>query len=499
MYILKNALRNIIRSKGRTLLIGIIILVIAASSAITLAISNSAEAARTDGLSKIQVTGNIAVDREAVMAAATAAGTDPRAALAGVAEIPLSSLVEYGTLASVKEFYYTMTTSIDGDDALNEVSTAVETTVTTTIPTDPTKIPTGGGGGMGSQGDFSLVGVSSASALSDFSSGSSKLISGSMMAYDTSDRVAVISSELATLNGIGVGSVINLVNPNLDTETYSFTVVGIYENTETSTEGTIAFSSSTDPANKIYTSYNVINTMIAQSNAGAVVEIDEDTGLTTTTVLREETAGIYSFVDVAAYNSFVEELTAKGLPEFYQVNSTDLDSYEASLKPLEDLSRFAVVFLGVVLGIGSVILIVLNIFNIRERKYEVGVLTAIGMKKEKVALQFITEIFMVTFIFIVLGTGIGAAASVPTANLLLNNQVTETAEAAPTPTGTGRNSVAVPPVSVEDYVDQVNASVDIVVLGELIGIGFFLAIISSAVGIVFILRYEPLKILSERS
>ena len=53
--------------------------------------------------------------------------------------------------------------------------------------------------------------------------------------------------------------------------------------------------------------------------------------------------------------------------------------------PLKNLSTFATYFLIVVLIIGAVILIVLNIFNIRERKYEVGVMTAIGMKKGKVA------------------------------------------------------------------------------------------------------------------
>lgn len=36
-----------------------------------------------------------------------------------------------------------------------------------------------------------------------------------------------------------------------------------------------------------------------------------------------------------------------------------------------------------ILVIGAVILVVLNIFNVRERKYEIGVLTAMGMKKER--------------------------------------------------------------------------------------------------------------------
>ena len=80
-------------------------------------------------------------------------------------------------------------------------------------------------------------------------------------------------------------------------------------------------------------------------------------------------------------------------------------------------------FLAVVFGIGAIILVVLNIFNVRERKYEIGVLTAIGMKKAKVATQFLVESFVVTIIALVIGAGIGAVSSVPVTNTLLASQI----------------------------------------------------------------------------
>ena len=83
----------------------------------------------------------------------------------------------------------------------------------------------------------------------------------------------------------------------------------------------------------------------------------------------------------------------------------------------------ALYFLIVVFAIGGVVLVVLNIFNVRERKYEVGVLTAIGMKKFKVSLQFIFETLVVTFVFIVIGGCIGAVSSVPVTNSLLESQI----------------------------------------------------------------------------
>ena len=51
-------------------------------------------------------------------------------------------------------------------------------------------------------------------------------------------------------------------------------------------------------------------------------------------------------------------------------------------------------FFGVILIIGGIILAVLNVFNIRERKYEIGVLAAIGMKKTKIALQYAIELLV---------------------------------------------------------------------------------------------------------
>ncbi len=50
-----------------------------------------------------------------------------------------------------------------------------------------------------------------------------------------------------------------------------------------------------------------------------------------------------------------------------------------------------------------------------------------------------------------------------------------------------------------NYVKDITASIDVVVLFQLLGLGILLALISSATAIISILRYEPLKILSNRT
>ena len=64
------------------------------------------------------------------------------------------------------------------------------------------------------------------------------------------------------------------------------------------------------------------------------------------------------------------------------MQSADVENHESSLVPLDNLAKFALTLLIVVLAVGAV---VLNLFNICERKYEVGVLPVIGVKKVKMA------------------------------------------------------------------------------------------------------------------
>ena len=59
MYILKNALRNITRAKGRNILIGCIAFVIGLSACLALSIREAADRERESGLSDLNITATI--------------------------------------------------------------------------------------------------------------------------------------------------------------------------------------------------------------------------------------------------------------------------------------------------------------------------------------------------------------------------------------------------------------------------------------------------------
>lgn len=61
---------------------------------------------------------------------------------------------------------------------------------------------------MGTQGDFTITGYSSDSAMKDFVDGSSSITEGEMFAEGTADNTCVISSELASYNDLAVGDTI---------------------------------------------------------------------------------------------------------------------------------------------------------------------------------------------------------------------------------------------------------------------------------------------------
>ena len=61
--------------------------------------------------------------------------------------------------------------------------------------------------------------------------------------------------------------------------------------------------------------------------------------------------------------------------------------------------------------------------NIRERKYEIGVLRTIGMKKSKVSIEFVSELLIVCIISLIIGAFAGSLLSVPVSNKLLSQEI----------------------------------------------------------------------------
>ena len=553
MFIIKNALRCIGRSKGRNVLIGIIALVIAVSACIGLSIRQAAESAKESALEGMNVTATISYNRSGAMtqmgggrpggASGTSGGRDfsfDRGQFADMmgsaSSLTLDEYKKYAEAKSVQDFYYTLTAYVNGTENFTPVTDETEESSSSSSSSQfPSGFPGGSNfGGMMSTGDFSIVGYSSDNSMTDFVNGTASVLEGGKMFDEgTAELACVISEELAIYNGLSVGDTIVISNPNLETETYELTISGIYTSSSNNHFSMSMFGASQDPANRIYMSANAVQTIIDASTAVSTT-VSDSNGRQKESKLTGTLDATYSFANADDYYAFEDEARALGLSDSYTIASTDLTVFENSLTPLNTLSTMAGWFLIVILIIGGIILIVLNIFNVRERKYEVGVLTAMGMKKWKVAAQFMCEILVVTMLAVVIGAGIGAVSSVPVTNALLegqvtsrNNQQTQMDQSfgrpgnmgggfpggdmgglpSGMPTGMpsdmptdmgGKNPFGEMFGNAADYITEVDSAMNLTVVLQMIGVGLFLTIVASAASVAFIMRYDPLKILANR-
>ena len=337
---------------------------------------------------------------------------------------------------------------------------------------------------MASQNDFTVVGADSDEALPDYVV--------SLYAFDTYTEDSlncVISKNLADENSLKKGDTFTLKNPSNDKETYKFTVAAICDtSSETDSENTSSNASFAD--NIIYITKSAVEKIVKKS--AKTNKSSTDNALTATV------SGTFKFANLDDYNTFSGDISDE-----YTLISEDVSNYETSVTQLEALGKYATYFLLVIFIIGAFVLIIINLFSIRDRKYEIGVLTAIGMKKSKVAMQFITELFIVTFIALIIGSGIGAVSSVPVTNKLLTTiNTTEQVSV-----DTDNNTEITPPDKPENmhngfaqnnYIASIDSATDMTVILEMIAVGLVLTLISSLSATVFIMRYEPLKILSNR-
>lgn len=523
MYILKNSLISIFRNKGRNILIGLIILTIACSTTVTLAIRNTANNIVKNYEESNDLIATISFDRSKLMGQFKG-GEDAQKenieAFNNIEAYTLENVKNYGESELLKGYYYTYSTSLNSDTlskATDSFEYEVEDTKTSTSTNTKTTTTSGTsgaggnrpGGPMGEKhtmtekhtttiitkskeifessrnltGDFQLDGYSSYDAMTDFVTGTYKITDGEMIS-DFSGYQCVISNELATLNEVAVGSTITFKNPSTE-KTYDFTVTGIYTDNNDNDESARMYSGS---ANTIIVGSGVIELLVTDDSTLV-------TNLTPSFILNEE----------EAIEPFETEIREKGLNEYYKIN-TNLDELQNATKSIENVKTFATTFLLITLIISSLVLFVINMINIRERKYEIGVFRTIGMSKLKLTIQFIVELLLVASIALVIGALIGGVLAKPIGNMLLENEIETTqSEQEQISANFGRGGSSNRPEmkfnsrQQVEAIDSIEAVVDFTVVIQLLGIGILLTLMSSLASMISIQRFSPLTILKERS
>lgn len=556
MFTFKYALKSIVRSFGRNILIAFIVIIIATAACVAMSIQQAAETAAAASRKLMDIKTQVYIDRGFIRDQAIEnTGTEDMNVLMPEMNklnkeyaITLEDFEDFSKIKKtdsdeplVKDYYYTSSLSINGDSIkkYDLSSSTTDTTAATEAPTEapvaPTIIDPQGNVIVQEvptmpapvqqepqqpekQGDFSMIGYSSVKAMTDFGGEESGCVmkEGEQTAIfpeDTSDYVCIIEENLSNFNDVGIGDTISFVNPNNEDETYSFKIVGIFKNS------TGTMESGDDASNSILTNYDTVMDIESKSettNKDSSSTAASNSSDTSTSDSSEETKlisqfdGTFILASVEDFDQFKEELQKKAEDEgingdMYFVGSSDIAAFKQGLKPLENLKAFATTFLYLTLAIGAIVLIIISVISIRDRKYEIGVLAAMGVKKLKLSMMFMLEVLIITLVSILIGVVIGSAVSVPVANGLLSDQVKQQVDK-----DSSQSDQPQEPASAEkpiygeyneddvDYIVQVEFSVDLMVVLKMLLIGILLAVVSGFTSILFILRYDPKQILANR-
>jgi len=474
MFIYLNALKNLLRNKGRNILVSVILLIVMTATTVSLSVGTISDKMIEHYKDSFGVETSIIVDWAYAQANAKKGATqNPDGSFSGNTgdanidpqTIPLDQYVAFAKSTYVKSTSFNITANYASDqlkptkpksayfsgtldDLLRKYRASSREEVVKML---------GGGKDAENYVDSLIdakpnaVGMvwaySDASTIKDFQKNEKQLTEGRM--FENQGEV-LIGTALAQLNNVKLGDVIEISgnSKTQDSNTIQLTVVGIFEDLK---------GNATDDPNDVYAGVDDLFTSFdTLYNAHFYrTSLDKMT---------------FYLTNPDATGPFTQELRDKGLPQMF-VPYFDLKSYNAIVDPVKKMSRIAVTFGIVILATGAAILVFLSISNIRERKYEVGVLRSIGMKKHQLARGMVYESLTMVIVFTLVGLLIGGLLARPIAGMLLG-------------TTDGINTVAAFTLGPLPLVLLVAAA---------------LALLSSLIGILYITRYEPMKILQERN
>lgn len=303
-----------------------------------------------------------------------------------------------------------------------------------------------------------LIASSNKEINDDFRNKTKVIVEGEMF---SKPKEVIVSKAFAKLNQLKIKDTITLKGKDGSKDSTSeYTITGIYD--------ILSLGQNDDeiallhPANEIYTSYE---------------------GFLETTLFQRfgELSATFYLKQPKMLDSFQKELQEKGLPESYQA-SVDEKSYEKAIEPIESIQDITAMFATGVIGLGTFILFLLAVFFIRERKYELGVLRAMGMKKQDVVKVLMYETAALCILSFLLGLLLAQIGGALLGAGILQEQIAIAEK-----------------LSIVANLSSIPFTISLQAAGLLLLLTLVAGGVSGMVSIISILRFEPRKILSERN
>ncbi|WP_143462431.1 ABC transporter permease [Levilactobacillus enshiensis] len=483
MNFFKRAWLNVWAKKGRSVLLILVSSAILMFVLAGLLIRSAAVKATAQAKADVGATVTLSANRQAAFkqmqnsSSSSSKSSRPKMTLTPV---KLSDAAKIASLDNISSYNVTSSTSVNAK-SYDTVATS-------------SGLSGGGSGGPGgmksstSTGDTQIDGVTSTSLATAFSSKQSKITKGrGITTADKNTNHVVIEKDLASQNKLTVGDTITVKETAGSKDKVKLKIVGIYKASATSSSS--AGPMSTDPANTMYTSYTLANTFKGSKYAG--------------------TADSVTFnVSNPAKISSVKAAGKKLINTSKYALSTDDSSYQTVKAAMSNVASFANKIVWLVAIAGTIILALIVILMIRERRFEIGVLLSLGEARWKIVAQFFTEMLMV----IVVAVAIAGAGGQFVGNQLGSQLVSQSTTTTQTTSVTGQHGGSGTPgggmkggnggpsnlgqnAGSKTAKTDLDVSVSAVNLAELGGFGLAITFLSIMIASGGILRLEPKKVL----
>lgn len=508
MNFIKRALLSMKTKKGRTFLLCAVFSAILIFVLAGLTIKSAALQATENAKKSVGATVTLSANREAAMNKSTdsSGGERPDPGSFSLTPVSLSDAQKIATLDNVKSYSFISSSSAGATDSITPISSEETSSSSTSesSATDEQGQMGGFGGGqmMGGgaqemmQSDFQINGVVDLSMYSSFEDGTAEIVSGEAISEeDEGTNNVVIEQTLADANELEVGDTFTITSPEDEETTYDVTIKGIYSTSESGDSLGMMFNFM-NPANAIYTSYTFANTLKGDDSEGTI------------------DSAVFTLEDPKEMDTFVKEAEALIDTETFSIQTND-QAYQQMLQPLNNVASFAQNIVILVAVAGIIILTLIVMMTIRERRYEIGVLLSMGESRLKVVLQFFSEIIVCMVVALIIAGFSGNIVGNVVGEQLISQQTeasaTTTQNEGPgagnqgggpgggIPEGMmngGMGAIGASSQEAAEEIQNLNITVKPAEIATLAGLGLLISFISILLSSVGILRLQPKKILT---
>lgn len=504
MNYLKRAWLSVTRRKGKSLLLFGLIFIIANVIAGAISIQQGAQGVEKKIKSSMGALATIELDQEAVE---KEYNQNPNFAIDTY--VTLDNIKQIGSSPYVKYYDYNLTTNVGSEALTQYVPEAMkEQEESGTFIDDE----------MSKYYAFQMKGVNYHKVV-DIEEKRINLVDGRVLTEEevTSGKaVGLISKELADLNQLKVGDTLTVANYKVDfnesgdqpTATkltdYAIEIVGIFEVPTKAVDDKSGDSGQAGPMNDkmaqayqeqmdmntVYLPNKVVEEMVNESMAQYAEDMPEGAEAPTTEQMYQP---IFVLKQPEDADKFKEENQAY-VPKLFKL-TTSSDEYDTIAAPVQSITKMAGYVLTIAIAAAILIITLVVLLFLRDRKHELGIYLSFGEKRGKVFGQILFEVLLIAFVAVSISVVTGNLIAKGMSGNLIQQQIDNQSNQGMNGFSIGGPVLSDTNFTTDDVVSAYEVGLSPIYVLIMYAVGMGTVLLATLVPLAYILRLNPKKIM----